>query len=57
MKHRYIVRTYVDADSIEKALRLAKKTSPHDAFLDQDVWKEQGWTLKEADNKPLGFKS
>jgi hypothetical protein len=36
---------------------LAKKTSPHDAFLDQDVWKEQGWTLKEADNKPLGFKS
>lgn len=57
MKHRYIVKTYVEASTPQEAIKLAKQTNPHDVFLDNDVWKEQNWALKESDKKPLGFKS
>ena len=56
MKHRYIVRTYVEASSPQEALKLAKQTNPHEVSLDHDVWKETGWALTDAEKKQLGFK-
>jgi len=56
MKHRYIVRTYVEAETIEEAIKLAKRTKPHDVYLDQDVWKDRQYALKYELKPKLGFK-
>lgn len=55
MKHRYILRTFVEASSPQEALKLASKIPPHEVYLDQDVWKEQGYVLRESDKRQLGF--
>lgn len=56
MKHRYNIRTFVEASSPHEALRLAKRTTPMEVFLDNEVWKEQGFALREDEKKQLGFK-
>lgn len=55
MKHRYIVRTYVEASTPQEALKLAMKTNPHEVNLDQDVWKDKSWALTEEPKKPIGY--
>lgn len=57
MKQRYILRTFVEASSPLEALKLGKKTSPHEVYLDTEVWKEKGYALKESDNKLIGFQA
>jgi hypothetical protein len=56
MKHRYIVRTYVEAKSPQEALKLAKGITPHEVYLDDRVWEKMGYQLTEVDRKQLGFK-
>jgi hypothetical protein len=55
MKHRYIVVTYVEASSPVEALKSAKSSSPHEVYLDKEVWKGENWALREEDKKKLGF--
>jgi hypothetical protein len=57
MKHRYIVRTYVDAESADEALRLARKVGPQEAYIDDRYWEKQGYPLKDEERKQVGFKS
>ena len=54
MKHRYIVSTFVEASSPQEALRLARKTSPHEVYLDNEVWKQQGYALRDSKTN-IGF--
>jgi hypothetical protein len=55
MKHRYIVRTYVEASTPQEALKLAKITNPHEVNLDQDVWKAKNYALAEEIKKQIGY--
>jgi hypothetical protein len=56
MKHRYILRTFVEASSPSEALKIAKNIPPHEVYLDNEVWKEQGYALRDSDKPKLGFK-
>lgn len=56
MKHRYIVRTFVEASTPSEAIRLAKKTTPHEAYLDDRYWEKQGFPLTNEESKRIGFK-
>jgi hypothetical protein len=55
MKYRYIVRTFVEASNPQEALRLAKKTNPHEAYIDNEMWKLQDFALTDKQLK-IGFK-
>lgn len=55
MKHRYIIRTFVEANSPQEALRLAKKTNPHEVYLDNEVWKDKGYALTEDSKTKIGY--
>jgi hypothetical protein len=55
MKHRYIVRTFVEAKTPQEALRLARKMNPHEVYFDTEIWKMSDYALKEKERK-IGFK-
>jgi hypothetical protein len=55
MKHRYNVQTFVDAESIEDAIKLAKRTKPHQVYLDENVFKERGYAIKDENKKRMGY--
>lgn len=55
MKHRYVVQTYVDAETIEDAIRLAKRMKPHEVYLHADAWKDQGYAIKDQPKTKLGY--
>lgn len=54
MKLRYIITKYVDATSVEEALRLAKRTPIHECYLLSQWWEKNGYQLNKSP-KPLGF--
>lgn len=53
MKKLYVITKYVIARSIPEALRLQKKQSVDDAFLDQK-WREGN--IEAGNSKLVGFK-
>lgn len=55
MKFRYIVRTFVDASSPQEALRLASKTKPHEVYIDDRHWQNEGYALTAQELKIKGF--
>jgi hypothetical protein len=55
MKHRYIVRTFVEARNPQEAIRLARKTNPHEVYFDTEIWKQQDYALNDKQSK-IGFK-
>ena len=54
MKFRFIVRTFVEARTPQEAIKLAKKTNPHEVYIDNEVWKSQDYALKQPKNR-MGF--
>lgn len=56
MKYVYIIRKYIEAKSLKEAVKLDKKTEPHDVWLTDESSKElQEAILKKK--KSVGFKS
>lgn len=57
MKHRYIVRTFVEASSPSEALKLAKNKAPHEVFIDDRVWEKEGYPLTKEDSRRMGIET
>lgn len=55
MKFRYMIRTWVEAESIEQAIRIARRTKPHEVIIDSEVWKERGYAIRDNQTKKIGF--
>lgn len=57
MKLRYIIAYYVDAESIEEALKKAKRMKPHEVYIHNSWWEKNDFKIKEDNIKEIGFKS
>ncbi len=55
MKHRYIIRTFVEAEDPEQALKIAKRTKPHEVYLDSEVFKDRNYVLTQETKKLIGY--
>jgi len=53
---RFIIRKFIDAPNLEVALRKERRTRPHEAYLDNEVWKEKSYSLNDEQSKKIGFK-
>jgi len=53
-KLRYIVRTFVEAENPQKAIKIAKRTNPHEVYIDNEIWKMSDFLLEES-KKNVGF--
>lgn len=49
MIKKYIVRKYIEASSVEEALKKDKRTPPHDVFVDPD------WLVEQTKHDVRGF--
>lgn len=54
---RFIIRKFIEAESMEFALRKERRTRPHEIYLDNEVWKERGFSLTDEEAKKIGFKN
>lgn len=57
MKLRYVVTTFVEAESIEEALRKAKKIKPHEINLHGAWWEKRDYLLTDESKDQIGYKN
>lgn len=56
MKFRYVVTTFVEAESIEEAIKKAKRTKPHEVNLHGQWWERQDYRLNDSQRQSnIGF--
>lgn len=53
---RFIVLKFIEASGMEQALKKERRTRPHEIYLDNEVWKECGYSLTDEEAKKIGFK-
>lgn len=54
---RFIVNKYIEASSVEEAIKKSKKTPIHEVFIHNDHWKENGFYLgNQTGVTRIGFK-
>ncbi len=53
---RYIIRKFVEAPDTATALKKEKRSKVFEIYLDNEVWKERGFSLKDDLNNKIGFK-
>lgn len=55
---RYVITTYVDAYSVEEAIKKARHTSPHEVNIQGNWWDRNNYSLsEEQQTPPIGFKN
>ena len=57
MKLRYIVSTFVEAESIEEALKKAKRIKPHELSVHNSWWEKHNYSSKDEPRSKAGFKN
>jgi len=53
---RFIIRKFIEAESMDAALKKERRTRPSEIYLDNEVWKERGYVLKDEVVHKIGFK-
>jgi len=52
---RFIIRKFIEAESMEKALKAERRTRPHEIYLDNEVWKNRDYALKDRVSGNIGY--
>lgn len=55
MKFRFIIRKFIEAENIEQCLKQERRTKVHEVYLDNEVWKNREYALKDEFNKRIGY--
>lgn len=53
MKKLYVVRTYVEAETVKEATQLAKRLPPDEVYISEDWFSKVGFLTKSDEDKEV----